>query len=141
MKLNRLALRLLEVALGVIFFYSGWQKHLHPYEFAEAIQAYRLLPETLVGLTAAVLPWLEISCGLFLAVGLKARSCLLLLNLLLGVFLAAMIITLARGLKIDCGCGLFFQRQVSLGTILTDIFFLGWATWLYWWELPGREAG
>ena len=29
-------------------------------------------------------------------------------------------ITLGRGLKIDCGCGLFVERQVGLGAIVED---------------------
>jgi uncharacterized membrane protein YphA (DoxX/SURF4 family) len=138
---NRLVPRLLEIALGALFVYAGVLKHFHPQEFAEAVLAYRLLPEPLVGLTAAALPWVELSAGLFLALGLKRRSCLQILTLLTGGFLLVMVITLARGLKIDCGCGLFFQRQVGLVPILEDAVFLLWAAGLYWWELadvPGR---
>ncbi len=72
-----LLLRLFEIILGVLFVYAGVLKLLRPYEFAEAVQAYRLLPDSLVGLTAATLPWLEVAAGLFLVVGLKRRSCLL----------------------------------------------------------------
>jgi hypothetical protein len=133
--------RLLEIALGAVFIYAGIQKHFHPYEFAEAVLAYRLLPEGLVGVTAAVLPWVEIAAGLFLAAGLKKRSCLQLLTVLAGGFLLVMLITLARGLKIDCGCGLFSQRQVGLVAILEDLVFLIWAAGLYWWEMgPGSRS-
>jgi putative oxidoreductase len=127
--------RLLEIALGAIFIYAGIQKHFHPHEFAEAVLAYRLLPEGLVGFTAAVLPWVEIAAGLFLAAGLKRRSCLQLLTVLTAGFLVVMLITLARGLKIDCGCGLFMDRQVGLLAILEDVVFLFWAGGLYWWEM------
>ena len=127
--------RFLQVTLGAVFIYAGIQKHFHPHEFAEAVLAYRLLPEGLVGVTAAVLPWVEIAAGLFLAAGLQKRSCLQLLTVLTGGFLLVMLITLARGLKIDCGCGLFLPRQVGLGAILEDAVFLLWAGGLYWWEL------
>ncbi len=127
-------IRLLEIALGGIFLYAGVEKHLHPREFAEAVLAYRLLPETLVGLAAAVLPWLEMASGLFLAAGVKKRSCLLLISLLTGAFLVVMAITLARGLRIDCGCGLFLQRQVGPVAMLEDGLFLAWAVGLYYWE-------
>jgi putative oxidoreductase len=135
--------RFLEVTLGAVFIYAGIQKHFHPQEFAEAVMAYRLLPEGLVGFTTAVLPWVEIAAGLFLAAGLKRRSCLQLLTVLAVGFLLIMLITLARGLKIDCGCGLFFQRQVGLLAILEDVVFLIWAGGLYWWELKaaGQSAG
>ena len=139
MNLNWILRRLLEVALGGIFFYGGLQKHLHPYEFAEAILAYRLLPDSLVAAVAAALPWLELAAGLLLVLGLKKRSCLLLLALMAGLFMVIMSVTLARGLKIDCGCGLFFPRQVGLAVAAEDAFFLLWAAGLYWWEWR-REA-
>ncbi|MBM4273190.1 MAG: DoxX family membrane protein [Deltaproteobacteria bacterium] len=133
-----LAARLLEIALGGVFLYAGALKHLHPQEFAEAILAYQLLPQSLVGTAAAVIPWTELAAGLFLIFGLKRRSCLLILALLTGSFMVVLLITMARGLKIDCGCGLFSSRQVGWGAVLIDAAFLVWAAVLYWWELPAR---
>ena len=103
--------------------------------------AYRLLPISLVGAAAAVLPWLEAAAGLSLSVGLKRRSCLLLLGFLAGGFLLVMLVTLARGLKIDCGCGLFFTRQVGLVPILEDAVILLGAAGLYYWELMVAGEG
>ena len=129
-----IGLRTLEVILGGLFFYAGLQKILHPYEFAEAVLAYQLLPESLVGLAVAGLPWVEIAAGLGLVAGLKRRSCLLILAGLVAGFLVVILITMARGLKIDCGCGLFSQRQVGPAAVLEDLVFLVWAAGLYWWE-------
>jgi ribA/ribD-fused uncharacterized protein len=153
----------LGLALGGAFFYAGLQKRLEPYQFAEAILAYQFLPQPLVGLTAAVLPWLEMASGFFLALGylveipgrllqglgvslgdrlvggIKRRSCLILIMLQLVVILVVLAITFARGLKIDCGCGLFWARQVGWGIILEDVLFLGLTGLLYWWALPGEE--
>jgi len=123
------------VVLGGLFFYAGLQKVLHFHEFAEAVLAYRLLPESLVGLAVAGLPWLEIAAGLCLVAGFKRRSGLLLLAWLVAGFMVVLLITMARGLKIDCGCGLFFQRQVGLAAVLEDVVLLIWAAGLYWWEL------
>jgi putative oxidoreductase len=134
-----IGLRALEVVLGGLFFYAGLQKVLHPYEFAEAVLAYQLLPESLVGLAVAGLPWLEIAAGFCLVAGIKRRSCLLLLAGLVAVFLVVILITMARGLSIDCGCGLFFQRQVGMGAVLEDAVLLIWAAGLYWWELLRAE--
>ncbi len=133
--LDRLGRRLLGIVLGGLFFYAGLQKLLHPYEFAEAVMAYRLLPEILAGVVVAVLPWVEIAAGLCLVAGLKRRSCLIILSGLLAGFLVVILITMARGLKIDCGCGLFSQRQVGPTAILEDLFLLAWASGLYGWEL------
>ena len=133
--------RVLEAALGGLFFYAGLLKNWHLDEFAEAVLAYRLLPESLVGAAAAGLPWVEMAAGLFLIIGLKRRSCLILLGLLAAGFMAVLIITLARGLKIDCGCGLFMPRQVGWGAVLVDAFFVAWAAGLYWWELRAGARG
>jgi hypothetical protein len=159
-------MRLVSLALGLVlgglFVYAGIQKHLAPYEFAEAVQIYQLLPPALVGLTAAVFPWLELTSGAFLIIGilmrtegclafgcsrpgvrardavLTRRSSLLLIMLQLGLFILVLLITMARGLKIDCGCGLFTDRQVGPGAILEDALLLGMAGWLYWRE---RKTG
>ncbi len=136
-----IGLRVLEVILGGLFFYAGLQKILHPYEFAEAVLAYQLLPESLVGLAAAGLPWMEIAAGLGLVAGLKPRSCLLILAGLVAGFLVVILITMARGLKIDCGCGLFSQRQVGPTAVLEDLVFLVWAAGLYWWEIALVHRG
>ena len=129
------------MVLGGLFFYAGLQKVLHPYEFAEAVLAYRLLPESLVGLAAAGLPWAEIAAGLCLVAGFKPRSCLLILAGLVAGFLIAILITMARGLKIDCGCGLFLPRQVGWGAVAEDGVFLLWAAGLYWWERSRSGKG
>ena len=136
-----LLFRLLEIILGGLFVYAGCLKLWHPYEFAEAVLAYRLLPVALAGTVAAVLPWLEVAAGLLLALGLKRRSCLLILGWLTGAFLLVMLITAARGLKIDCGCGLFFRRQVGLVPILEDGLIFLWAAGLYYWELTVAGEG
>jgi hypothetical protein len=157
------ALGLAGVALGAVFLYAGFQKHLAPFQFAEAVLAYRLLPQSLTGLVAAVLPWVELTAGFFLVLGylaealgrltmglglpfgawfvggIKRRSCLLLIAALALLFIVVMAVTLARGLKIDCGCGLFFQRQVGALPIAENCLMLAAAAVLYWWELPGRE--
>ncbi|MFW6122965.1 MAG: NADAR family protein [Thermodesulfobacteriota bacterium] len=151
------------LALGGLFFHAGLDKRLEPYQFAEAILAYELLPLSLVGLVAAVLPWVELTSGFFLIFGylleipgrllrwlgfswadwlvggIKRRSCLLLIIGQLGLILLVLFITLARGLKIDCGCGLLWTRQVGWGIILEDTLLLALAVFLFWWELPGAE--
>jgi hypothetical protein len=151
---------LLGIGLGIAFSYAGWQKLMAPYEFAEAIMAYQLLPLEGVGLTAAILPWLEVMVGVILSLGclLKAtenlsvlrswpkrwrnlfcRSSLLLILLQIILFLAVLAVTMARGLKIDCGCGLFTDRQVGLAAIGEDLLLLIVTTWLY--HVEGKAIG
>ena len=73
--------------------------------------------------------------------GILRRSALLLILGQSLLFIAVLLITIARGLKIDCGCGLLFQRQVGLESILEDALLLGVAGWLYWreWQAGDRE--
>lgn len=154
---------LLGAALGNIFLYAGLMKHLSPYAFSEAVLAYRLGPPALAGVVAAVLPWLELTVGFFLVLGyllevvgrmllalgakrgegliggIKRRSCLLLIMVTMAGFVVVLAITMARGLKIDCGCGLFFQRQVGWAVLLEDTLLFLVTAGLYWWELPGVE--
>lgn len=133
-KLHWLLPRILGIGLGGLFFYAGLQKHYHVYEFADAVLAYQLGPGWLAGVVAAVLPWVELTAGSLLVAGLIRRSCLLIIALLMASFLVIMLVTMARGLNIDCGCGLFFQRQVGVAALLQDLVFLAWAGGLYWWE-------
>ncbi|MFZ2088866.1 MAG: MauE/DoxX family redox-associated membrane protein [Desulfobaccales bacterium] len=157
---------LIGIGLGVAFLYAGVQKYLAPDEFAEAILAYQLLPEALVGLSAAFLPWLELAVGGILVfgylaetgqrlasglglgsgsgqtVGMLRRSALLLIMVQLLLFIVVLLITMARGLKIDCGCGLFSERQVGWAAVLEDFLLFGATAWVYWREgLTGQEKG
>lgn len=157
---------LVGIGLGLAFFYAGATKYLAPYEFAEAIMAYQLFPEALVGLTAAFLPWLELAVGGILIFGYLAatahrlanglslaagdgqtlrmlrRSALLLIMLQLFLFMAVLLITMARGLKIDCGCGLFSDRLVGWAAVLEDVILFGAAAWVYWREgVSGQGKG
>ena len=71
---KRFVFSILGLGLGGVFVYAGIQKHLAPYEFAEAILAYQLLPFGLVGPVAATLPWLEMVSGFSLALGYLLRG-------------------------------------------------------------------
>jgi uncharacterized membrane protein YphA (DoxX/SURF4 family) len=135
------SLRLLEIILGGLFCYAGYLKLYAPNDFADAVLAYHLLPVRLAGVVAVTLPWLEGLAGLSLIVGLKKRSCLLLLTMLSGLFIVVIASAVARGLTIDCGCGLFSGREVGWGPLLEDGLIFLWAVWLYYRELKLAGAG
>ncbi|MDW7679382.1 MAG: MauE/DoxX family redox-associated membrane protein [bacterium] len=90
--------------VAVIFIYAGLVKIMNPAAFAEQVDNYRFLPYFLVTLVAAILPWLELGCGLLLIFGRWLPGAALVLVGLNLVFLIATITALAKGLDISCGC-------------------------------------
>ncbi len=114
------------IVVGLVFLLYGLDKIAHPDDFARAIANYRLLPEALVNLVAVTLPWVECVCGLLLLAGQWVRSAALVSAFLLGVFVVAVSITLARGLDIACGClNADAGRKVGLKLLVEDLLLLG----------------
>jgi uncharacterized membrane protein YphA (DoxX/SURF4 family) len=102
--LNRYLAVAIRLALGGVFVYAGAVKVIEPVSFAGSIAAYKLLPYFGNFLVAAVLPWLEVICGLLLIVGCRLKAAALIIILLNLVFMAALTAAIVRGLDIDCGC-------------------------------------
>lgn len=122
------------VVLGAIFIYASLDKIAHPEAFANAIYNYQILPEPLINLTAIVLPWLELVMGVLLVLGVWQHGAVFLANVLLGVFFGALLLNLARGLDIDCGCFSSSQASDSHGSmawyVIRDSFFMALAVFL-----------
>jgi uncharacterized membrane protein YphA (DoxX/SURF4 family) len=130
MKLPLLISRLI---LGGVFVYASFDKILHPHEFAEVVYNYQILPDALVNFTAILLPWLELSAGVFLILGLFLRGALFTCNVLLAVFLVAIAFNLARGLDIDCGDMILY--------LLRDAFFLAMGLSVFFYVLRRENPG
>ena len=92
------------IALGVIFIYAALLKIADPVSFAGSVAAYRILPYFASYLTASVLPFLELSCGLLLVCGYRVRGGALIIGFMNLVFMIALGAAIIRGLDIDCGC-------------------------------------
>ncbi len=90
--------------LAAVWFTSGIAKAADPRETTVAVRAYDVLPESMVGPVATVLPYLEIALGLLLVLGMVVRAAAIGSAVLLVVFIAGVISAAARGLSIDCGC-------------------------------------
>jgi putative oxidoreductase len=124
------------LVLGGIFLYAGLSKIGQPYHFAAAIQAYQLLPQFLLGLTAVTIPWIEAVSAAALLLGRKPRSALLIFIILLATFMVVILLTMSRGLDIDCGCGLLANRRVGWLVLAEDAVLLLIIIWLYAALLP-----
>lgn len=95
---------LARLALAGVFLVSGAIKASDARETVVAVRAYQLLPESMVGTVAAMMPYLELALGLLLLVGLATRLTAVISAVVLVMFIAAVISAAARGLSIDCGC-------------------------------------
>lgn len=126
--------------LGGLFLYASLDKIFKPYHFAAAVQAYQLLPSSLVGMATVFIPWIEAVAAIALIIGFRPRSAVLVLSILMVVFLAAIAITMARGLNIDCGCGLLVERPVGWLALLEDGLLLLLLLGLYSALLPASQS-
>jgi putative oxidoreductase len=75
-----------------------------PPSFAHMIYNYRILPGSLINISALILPWVELLAGLCLILGVWTRAARWIIGLMLVVFMIAISINLFRGNAIDCGC-------------------------------------
>jgi len=118
---NKTLLVLFRLVLGGLFVYAGIVKVLGPLDFAQNIRNYRLVGQSLSFLAAVILPWLEILAGLALAAGVWRRASAFVISALLGCFIVLTLVTIVRGLDVDCGCFGAFSRKSGFGVILEDL--------------------
>lgn len=122
---NRYLLLAARLVLGMVFIVAAVPKIAAPESFAVSIEAYELLPLFVVNAAAIVIPWVELSCGLFLVAGCYARASSALLGALLALFIVAISAAVLRGLNINCGCFAGADATpVGWGKVLEDIALL-----------------
>jgi putative oxidoreductase len=101
---RRLLRTLLCLVFGAVFLYAGALKASDPMTFLDDVRSFQILPDPYAAWLALALPWFEILAGLAVLTGLLRHGGLLSLNALLLVFLAAILLSWARGLDLSCGC-------------------------------------
>lgn len=95
---------LCRLSLAGVFLYAGFLKGSDPVAFAGQVAAYQILPYALNYLVAAMLPFVELLCGVLLLLNRRVRPALLVLFGMNTVFMLALFSLVLRGLDIDCGC-------------------------------------
>jgi len=103
-RVNRYLPATVRILLGAIFIYAALLKIADPVAFAGSVAAYKILPYFASYLTAAVLPFVELTCGLLLVCGYRVRGGALIIGAMNLVFMIALSTAILRGLDIDCGC-------------------------------------
>jgi len=121
---NRTALLVFRIVLGGLFVYAGAVKVLEPLGFAQDIRNYNLVGPSLSFIAAVVLPWLEILAGVALVAGIWKHGAALVISGLLVFFIALTVVTMIRGLDVDCGCFGAIDRKAGLSVILEDLAML-----------------
>ncbi len=104
--------------LGIAFIYYGIHKISDPIDFLKQIREYHLFPLSppeFINMTAVVMPWIEVLCGVLLLVGLWLRGAAFMVLAMLTVFTTAIFIRTMRvygeggqsfcKIAFDCGCG------------------------------------
>jgi len=119
---NKYFLLLCRVILGIVFIFAAVSKADEPEGFAQSISNYKLLPLFLINFFAIILPWIELCAGLLLIFGISVKENSAILTSLLVIFIIAIVISLARGLNIDCGCfGTVEGTKVGAQKVLENI--------------------
>lgn len=109
---NKYLLFIIRVIIAFIFIYAGAEKISYPDDFALSISNYRLLPIASLNFFAVILPWIEIVSGILLLFGISVKENSAIILSLLLLFTIAIVISLFRGLSIDCGC---FGKGTQIG--------------------------
>ena len=119
---------LLRIALGVVFIAASMDKIMNPQNFAVNIANYRLIPYQWINLAAIILPWIEITTGSLLVMGIWTGTNALLGSGMLVVFSIAILQALFRNLDISCGC---FSTDPGAQKMTRWTFFwnLIWLSW------------
>ena len=90
--------------IGGLFVYASWHKIVHPELFALDVATYDVLPLVLVNPMAIILPYVELIAGVMLIVGFRARAGAVMVIGMLFMFAVALVLALAKGLDVSCGC-------------------------------------
>lgn len=114
--------------IGGVFIFASMNKVVYPAEFAETIANYQMLPFWGVNIAAAVLPWLEMVCGILLVIGVRVKAAALCIAAMLIMFTVAIAVNLVKGTPIGCGCFSSLEDEMSLMTLLRDVIWLA-MTW------------
>ena len=130
-KIHHVVFVLVRLILGAIFIAAGIPKILDTASFAGMVYNYQLLPDVLINFVAITLPWVEVTVGCLLIVGVWLPGAVAIYNLLMISFLSALAFNVWRGLDISCGC--FSTKTgdaIDMLTIFRDLVIFGGALYL-----------
>ena len=125
---HRVLVRAAQILVGAMLGWAALGKLGDIPALARDVHHFRLAPIAMENWIAMTLPWIELTAAASLLLGLRARAGSLVAAALLGVFTAAVVLALARGLDIACGCfGTAAASHVGTAKLLENVAWLGLA--------------
>jgi cobalt-zinc-cadmium efflux system protein len=117
---------LARLALGGVFIYASIDKILHPADFARAVANYKVLTSpVLINLVGVILPWCELLAGVLLIARVWIKGAWTVLTGLTGFFIVLIVVTMIRGIDINCGCfSTTASSKVGWELLIRDILLL-----------------
>jgi len=117
------------VYLGAVFVLASIHKIQVPYDFALSVATYQIIPLWLINLFAIALPWIELVTGVFLIVGFWTKENAFLILGMMIMFTVALILVLAQGYEMTCGCFASQEaaEQIGIPTLLRDLLWIALA--------------
>jgi len=121
-------LYIIKLILGITFIYASYHKIADPSGFAKILYGYAIFPGFSINILAIIIPFLELTAGFCLIMGLFPRSAVLIINALLIGFILALGFNLMRGHQFDCGCFSISNQPTTISNIsllIIDLLLLG----------------
>ncbi len=120
--------------LAVTFIWACIHKIAEPFDFGMQVATYQILPLGLVNLQAIILPWVELTTGALLVLGLLTRPAALLTCGMNVMFIVAISMALAADLHLQCGCFASAEagEEMNADLIVRDIGLLIVGALLVW---------
>lgn len=120
--------------LGGLFIYASVYKIQYPAEFAEVIAGYQMIPYWLVNPMAVFMPWVELMAGVLLVAGVRSKSAVLAIGVMLLLFTMALGYVLIADIPIGCGCFTSLEEEVSWRTVVRDLTWLAMAAHIFFFD-------
>jgi uncharacterized membrane protein YphA (DoxX/SURF4 family) len=129
------------LVLGGFFVHMGLAKVAAPGTFLKLIREYETFSDSsyvVMNLVAAVLPWMEILCGLMILAGVALRGNALLMIVMLSAFSPLLAIRANQivhdegkpfcAVSFDCGCGSGAENICMKLAVNAALWLLAWVT-------------
>jgi|WetSurMetagenome_2_1015567.scaffolds.fasta_scaffold01553_15 peroxiredoxin len=128
------------ILLGVLFIFSAITKFIDVVGFETSIKRFAIIPDYFAGFISYFIPSIEIILGILLILKIKIELSLQLLIYLLIFFTSIIIVKLAEGGDISCGCfGSLSSSNIDYSTILRNAFLICWASLILFFTLKRKH--